>query len=89
MNYVGDIYLYGCKKYDEENWRKGMKWGKLFAAFNRHSGQWYNGENIDQESGMRHLGHAIWQLFGLRWYEKHTPDFDTRWQYEVITSVGA
>jgi hypothetical protein len=88
INYVGDIYLYGCKKYDENNWRKGMLWGKIFAAFNRHSGQWYGGENFDQESGLHHLGHAIWQLFGLRWYEKHSPDFDDRWQSPIIISVG-
>lgn len=89
INYVGDIYLYGCNKYDEDNWRKGMKWGKIFAAFNRHSGQWYGGEDGDKESGMHHLGHALWQLFGLRWYEKYAPDFDSRWQSPIISSAGA
>ncbi len=80
INYVGEIYLYGCIKYDENNWRKGMPWGKIFAAFCRHSGQWYDGEDMDKESGMHHLGHALWQLFGLRWYEQYTPKFDDRWE---------
>jgi len=79
LNYLGDIYLYGCNKYDENNWRKGMEWGKIFAAFNRHSGQWYNGEDLDKESGMHHIGHALWQLFCLSWFEKWKPDYDDRW----------
>lgn len=82
LNYLGDIYLYGSKKYDENNWRKGMKWGKIFAAFNRHSGQWLNGESYDKESGMHHLGHALWQLLALRAYEKNMPEFDDRWKQE-------
>lgn len=80
LNYLGDIYLYGCKKYDENNWRKGMEWGKIFAAFCRHSGQWFNGESYDKESGMHHLGHALWQLLGLGWFQKYKPDFDDRWK---------
>ncbi len=80
IDYLGEIYLYGCIKYDENNWRKGMPWGKIFAAFCRHSGQWFGGEDIDKESGMHHLGHALWQLFGLRWYEQNTPKFDDRWE---------
>lgn len=80
LNYLGDIYLYGCKKYDENNWRKGMKWGKIFGAFNRHSGKWFNGEIMDDESGMHHLGHALWQLFGLRWLQDYKPEYDDRWK---------
>ena len=79
LNYLGDIYLYGCKKYDANNWRKGLAWGRIFAAFCRHSGQWHGGEAYDKESGMHHLGHALWQLLGLRWYEKNTPKDDDRW----------
>jgi hypothetical protein len=84
LNYIGDIYLYGCNKYDENNWRKGMPWGKIFAAFCRHSGQWFGGEDMDQESGMHHLGHALWQLFGLRWYEQYAPSFDDRWENKIV-----
>lgn len=82
LNYLGDIYLYGCIKYDENNWRKGMSWGKLFGAFCRHSGQWHDGEDYDGESGMHHIGHSLWQLLGLRWYEKHKLDLDDRWKNE-------
>ena len=79
IDLLGLIYLYGCKKYDENNWRKGMKVGKIFAAFNRHSGQWHGGEIYDKESGMHHIGHSLWQLFALRWYQKYKPEFDDRW----------
>jgi hypothetical protein len=88
INYLGDIYLYGCKKYDENNWRKGMEWGKIFAAFNRHSGQWQNGEDMDGESGMHHLGHSLWQLFCLRWFETYKPDYDDRWLISNPKKLG-
>jgi hypothetical protein len=84
IDYLGMIYLYGCKKYDENNWRKGMPWGKIFAAFNRHSGQWHSGEIYDKESGMHHIGHALWQLFGLRWYQQFTPEYDDRWISAIL-----
>jgi hypothetical protein len=79
LNCLGDIYLYGCKKYDENNWRKGMPFGRLFGAFCRHSGQWHGGESYDEESGMHHIGHALWQLLGLRWFEQYKKDLDDRW----------
>jgi len=89
LNYLGDIYLYGCQKYDENNWRKGMEWHKLFSAFCRHSGQWHGGEAYDKESGMHHLGHALWQLIGLRWYEQYTPKDDDRWSNPIQHYAGA
>lgn len=89
LNYLGDIYLYGCQKYDENNWRKGMEWGKLFAAFCRHSGQWHGGEAYDKESGMHHIGHSLWQLIGLRWYEQYTPKDDDRWSNPIQYAAGA
>jgi hypothetical protein len=88
IDYLGEIYLYGCKKYDENNWRKGMEWGKIFAAFNRHSGQWHGGEDIDGESGMHHIGHSLWQLFCLRWFETYKPDYDDRWETENLEKLG-
>lgn len=84
LNCIGDIYQYGCKKYDENNWRKGIPFGKLFAAFCRHSGQWHSGEIYDRESGLHHIGHALWQLIGLRWYEQYMPDFDDRWINKIL-----
>ena len=86
INSMADIYLYGCKKYDENNWKKGMLWGKIFGAFNRHAGKWFGGEEFDDESGMPHLGHALWQLFGLRWYELYKKDLDDRWNNETLST---
>ena len=89
LNYLGDVYLYGCEKYDDNNWRKGMRWGKFFAAFCRHAGQWHSGEILDKESGMHHIAHALWQLLALRWFEQYVTDKDDRWSNPIQYAAGA
>jgi hypothetical protein len=49
---------YGAKKYAPNNWRRGMRWGEVFGALQRHLAAWIADENFDQESGLSHLDHA-------------------------------
>jgi len=62
---LAQIYTYGCIKYDDNNWRKGFKWGRVFGALMRHSWAFWRGEDIDPESGMHHMAHAMWQCATL------------------------
>jgi hypothetical protein len=70
LNEVAKVYTYGTLKYDDNNWRKGMKWGKLFGALMRHAWKWWRGETWDPESGLHHLAHAAWQCLALMEYER-------------------
>lgn len=54
---VADVLDYGAKKYAVRNWEKGMAWGRLSGAAMRHLFLWMSGEEIDKESGKRHLAH--------------------------------
>jgi nucleoside 2-deoxyribosyltransferase len=78
LNELAKIYTYGTQKYDDNNWRKGMKWGRLFGAMMRHAWAFWRGESIDPESGLHHLAHAAWQCFALMDYEKTKPELDDR-----------
>jgi nucleoside 2-deoxyribosyltransferase len=78
LNELAKIYTYGTQKYDDNNWRKGMKWGRLFGAMMRHAWKFWRGESIDSESGLHHLAHAAWQCFALMDYEKTHPELDDR-----------
>jgi len=43
------VFTTGCRKYDDRNWEKGMRWGRVFSALMRHSWKWFWGEKFDRE----------------------------------------
>lgn len=49
---------FGASKYGRDNWRRGMEWSRLIDAAMRHIAAFNDGEDIDPESGIHHLGHA-------------------------------
>jgi len=52
--------LEGMLKYGRSNWRvAGVRASIYYDALNRHMDKWVEGENIDNESGLPHLAHAI------------------------------
>lgn len=64
------VLNYGAKKYEDRNWEKGMNYSRLYAALQRHMTVWYqNREEIDPESGLRHLAHAMCCLLFLLAFE--------------------
>ncbi len=78
------VYDYGVQKYSDNNWRGGMKWGKLFAACMRHLFKWWMGEKYDNESGLHHLAHAAWQCLALMEYERTNNGEDSRADKDVM-----
>lgn len=72
------VYTYGAKKYDDNNWRKGLKWGRVFGAIMRHLWRFWWGEDFDKESGLPHLSHAAWGCFTLLEYMITHKELDDR-----------
>lgn len=57
---MGVAMLEGALKYGRHNYRVvGVKASVYFDAFNRHVWAWYEGEDIDPESGEHHLIKAM------------------------------
>ena len=54
---VASVFTYGALKYDDWNWSKGMRVGRLLAAMDRHKTAYLLGEEVDPESGMPHTWH--------------------------------
>lgn len=71
---LGDIFKHGAEKYDAWNWR-GLKVMRLYGAALRHMGKWAMGEDIDDESGMPHLQHALTNLSMLVDMEAHDYEY--------------
>jgi len=60
---VGRVGTFGGQKYGFGNWQyleNGID--RYKDALFRHLFQWMQGEEIDKESGIKHLSHALWNL---------------------------
>lgn len=63
------VFVFGMKKYAEWNWTKGSNWSSAFDSLLRHLLKWwYCGEDLDEESGLHHLDHAMCNLLFLIHY---------------------
>ena len=68
----------GANKYDDRNWEKGYEWSLCFAAMMRHRWAWWEGEDIDEESGLTHLAAAMWHASVLIEFSNTHPEMDNR-----------
>lgn len=75
---IGDVLTYGTKKYDSDNWRKGLAWGRVYGSLLRHLMAWWSGEDFDSESGLHHLSHVLTNAAFLREYTETHPELDDR-----------
>ena len=63
----GLVKLHGDLKYGRYNWREaGVRASVYYDASIRHLMAWYEGEDIDPDSGVHHLAHAMTGLSVLR-----------------------
>lgn len=87
------VFDYGRKKYSEWNWLKGQDWSHPYASLMRHLSAWQQGEEIDPESGLPHLGHAMCNMVMLSTFAKTYPEGDNRpnkkyFTREEVTPIG-
>ena len=75
---LAEHYGRGAIKYADRNWEKGYNWSLSFAALNRHLWAWWNGENVDPETGSSHLTAVAWHAFALREFEARGLGTDSR-----------
>lgn len=65
------VLTFGAQKYERDNWKKVPdSKRRYFDALQRHVWAWKQGEQLDQESGIHHLAHAMCCLMFL--YEHDT-----------------
>jgi len=74
------VMAHGEKKYGAFNWRKGLSQRRCLGAALRHIYQHLDGEDLDAESGLLHLAHAVCEImFSIRmWHSR--PDLDDRYR---------
>lgn len=74
------VATFGSVKYAPNNWRKGIKVGRLLAAALRHLFAIMRGEDKDSETGLDHAAHAMCCCMFLIWTMKNKPEMDDRYK---------
>lgn len=72
------VLAFGRDKYGEWNWAGGFDWSRLYSACQRHLGEWWQGDDLDKETGMSHLWHALCCVVFLVMHEKYGLGRDDR-----------
>ncbi|QPC43478.1 hypothetical protein HW532_12705 [Kaustia mangrovi] len=72
------VLTFGASKYEDRNWERGMKWGRVFGALMRHLWSWWRRERADPETGYSHLWHAACCIAFLIAYEARQCGEDDR-----------
>lgn len=84
---VARLFEFGARKYAARNWERGMPWGKLFAALQRHAWTWWLGdEPLDPETfgagvngaPLSHMTAVAWNALCLAHFELECPEWDDR-----------
>ena len=65
MNQIAEVLGFGAEKYGANNWRDdghNTEWSRTYSSIQRHLTSFWDGEDLDPESGKTHLAHAACQL---------------------------
>jgi hypothetical protein len=65
------VYTFGADKYEDNNWKKGIRFSRVVAAMWRHMVAWAMGQRDDPETGINHLAHVAWGCFTLIYFQHH------------------
>lgn len=78
MDEVARVREFGAIKYSRDNWKNGFRYQRSIAAALRHIFAFKDGEDLDPESGLSHIGHALCCLEHLLYDFKHHKQNDDR-----------
>lgn len=65
LRHVSCVLGFGARKYGPDNWRNGLEYRRLLGATLRHLTAFSEGEDLDEETSLSHIDHAICELLFL------------------------
>lgn len=65
LGHVSRVLGFGARKYGPHNWRNGLEYRRLLGATLRHVAAFQDGEDLDEETKLSHIDHAICELLFL------------------------
>jgi len=79
------VLMFGAKKYDDHNWRKGLKYSETLDSMQRHINSFSDGVDKDKESGLDHVGHIMCNAMFLSYMYLFRKDLDDRFKDKNFT----
>ena len=73
------VLMFGAAKYDDHNWKKGLKYTEICESLQRHLNSFIDGEDNDQESKLTHVGHILCNAMFLSYMFLFRKDLDDRY----------
>jgi len=73
------VLMFGAEKYDDNNWRKGLKYTETCESLQRHLNSFIEGEDNDKESKLSHVGHILCNAMFLSYMTLFRKDLDDRY----------
>ncbi len=77
---VGKVMTFGAKKYTAHNWRGGFAYTRVASAALRHLFARISGKDVDEESGLSHLAHAVCCVLFLLTFQLTNTGTDDRYK---------
>lgn len=77
---IARVFEAGAKKYEKNNWRRGMNHTIPYECALRHLLKYAEGEDRDDETGELHLAHALTNIAMLIEYQTSCPHLDDRFE---------
>lgn len=74
------VLMFGAEKYASWNWTKGLSYSSIIDSMQRHINQFMDGEDIDKESKLHHIGHILCNALFLSWMILNKPEMDDRFK---------
>lgn len=81
---LAEHYGKGVRKYPDTqlgpNYSRGYDWHLSYEAAMRHLTQFWAGEDLDEETGSKHVIAAAWHCLALALFMETHPELDDRWE---------
>lgn len=68
------VLEFGAEKYDPHNWKKGLDKTEILESSMRHLTALLDGEDIDPESGLGHMGHIMCNAMFHNYFNKKSEE---------------
>jgi hypothetical protein len=73
---VASVLTFGANKYADNSWQ-GIERHRYEGALRRHLSAIDRGEELDPESGLPHIDHALCNLIFMKWKDIHGENDNT------------
>jgi len=81
------VLEFGAEKYAPYNWMKGLSVIEICESLKRHLDKFMEGENVDDESKLSHIGHIQCNALFLSWMMENKPSMDDRVDIDIFKDI--